>query len=75
MSGTRSKSGNHFDQWHDSPNQLYTSVAGRAPLDHNEMCFFREIVTVKAEEIVHKWIDFFVLHKPVTFERINRRLK
>jgi len=53
----------------------YTSVAGRAPLDHNEICFFREIVTVKAEEIVHKWIDFFVLHKPITSERINRRLK
>ena len=53
----------------------YTPVAGRAPLDANEMRFFQEIVTAKAEEIVSKWIDFFVLHKSVASERITRRLK
>ena len=53
----------------------YTSVAGRAPLDPNEMRFFEEIVSVKAEEIVSKWIDFFVLHKSIASERITRRLK
>lgn len=53
----------------------YTSVTGRAPLESNEMRFFQELVTVKAEEIVQKWIDFFVLHKSITPERINRRLK
>ena len=53
----------------------YTSVAGRAPLDSNEMRFFEEIVSVKAEEIVSKWIDFFVLHKSIASERITKRLK
>lgn len=53
----------------------YTGIAGRAPLDPNEMRFFQEIVTVKADEIVSKWIDFFVLHKSITPERITRRLK
>lgn len=53
----------------------YTAVTGRAPLGPNEMRFFQELVTVKAEEIVQKWIDFFVLHKSITSERITRRLK
>lgn len=29
----------------------------------------------RADDIVAKWIDFFVLHKPITPERITRRLK
>lgn len=53
----------------------YTSVAGRDPLEPNEMGFFQELVTVKVDEIISKWIDFFVLHKSITPERINRRLK
>jgi hypothetical protein len=39
------------------------------------MRFFEEIVSARAEEIVAKWIDFFVLHKPIKPERITRRLK
>ena len=53
----------------------YTSVTGRVPLDTNELRFFQEIVSVKADEIVTKWIDFFVLHKSIASERITRRLK
>ena len=53
----------------------YSNVAGRAPLENREMNYFREVVTARAEDIVSKWIDFFVLHKPVQSERITRRLK
>jgi hypothetical protein len=53
----------------------YGAVAGRLPLDVNEMRYFEEIVTVRADDIIAKWIDFFVLHKPVKPERITRRLK
>ena len=53
----------------------YTSVAGRSQLEANEMRFFQELVNSKADEIISKWIDFFVLHKSITPERINRRLK
>lgn len=53
----------------------YSEVAGRLPLDTNEMRYFREIVAARADDIVAKWIDFFVLHKPVSPERITRRLK
>ena len=53
----------------------YSNVAGRAPLENREINYFREVVTARAEDIVSKWIDFFVLHKPVQSERITRRLK
>ena len=53
----------------------YTNVAGRAPLENREMRHFEELVSARAAEIVSKWIDFFVLHKPVKSERITRRLK
>lgn len=53
----------------------YSTVAGRAPLGINEMRYFEEIVSARADDIVAKWIDFFVLHKPIIPERITRRLK
>src|SRR3989338_1386083 len=46
-----------------------------APLGNTEMRYFEELVTARANDIVSKWIDFFVLHKPVKSERITRRLK
>jgi len=39
------------------------------------MRHFEELVSARATDIVAKWIDFFVLHKPVKSERITRRLK
>jgi hypothetical protein len=53
----------------------YTPVMGRAPLDLAEMRYFEEVVSAKADEIVQKWIDFFVLHKTIKPEHITRRLK
>lgn len=53
----------------------FAAVAGRLPLETSEMRYFRELVEAKASEIVSKWIDFFVLHKPVRPETITRRLK
>jgi len=48
---------------------------GRAPLITSEMRYFKEIVTARADEIVSRWIDYFVLHKIFQSERITRRLK
>ena len=53
----------------------YSNVAGRAPLQNREMRHFEEFVIARAADIIAKWIDFFVLHKPVKSERITRRLK
>jgi hypothetical protein len=53
----------------------YTNTQGRAPLQSTELRFFQEVVASKADDIVRKWIDFFVLHKSISSERITRRLK
>ena len=53
----------------------YTTSSGKAPWATNEMAYFTEIVTAKADDIVQKWIDYFVLHKSFDAEQINRRLK
>lgn len=53
----------------------YSPVAGRLPLGTHELRYFEEIVTARADDIVTKWIDFFVLHKTIVPERITRRLK
>jgi len=53
----------------------YTRVSGRNPLTPREIQYFEELVTARCDEIVRKWIDYFVLNKPVKSERITRRLK
>lgn len=53
----------------------YGPAAGRLPLEATEMRYFTEIVEARADAIVAKWIDYFILHKPIKPERITRRLK
>jgi hypothetical protein len=53
----------------------YSEVAGRAPLEFREMNYFQELVSARANDIVQKWIDFFVLHKPIKPERLTARLQ
>ncbi len=53
----------------------YSSVAGRHPLNPNEMHFFEEVVSARAKDIIAKWIDYFVMHRSITPDRITRRLK
>ncbi len=51
-----------------------TNVKGRNPLHIAELRHFEKLVHQKADEIVQKWIDYFVLHKKVNFERISEKL-
>jgi hypothetical protein len=53
----------------------FTRVAGRPPLEPGEMRYFEELVLARTNDIIVKWIDFFVLHKSITPEQITRRLK
>jgi hypothetical protein len=53
----------------------FGATAGRASLTAQEMRLFKEVVNARADEIVQKWIDFFVLNKTILPERISQRLK
>jgi hypothetical protein len=51
------------------------NVKGKPPLDNKDLKDFESFVKVYAEKIVQKWIDFFVLNKPVQSEIITRKVK
>lgn len=53
----------------------YTGSQGKQALTGSEIVYFKEIVSAKSDEIVQKWVDYFVLHKSVNTEQIQRRLK
>src|ERR1700744_2633209 len=50
-------------------------VKGRKPLDGAKLRDFENFLEVYADKIVQKWVDYFVYHKEVEFEKITRKLK
>jgi len=52
----------------------YSAVRGKRPLEHKQLGNFKALVEHYAEDIVQKWIDYFVLHKPVPAEKITRKI-
>jgi hypothetical protein len=53
---------------------VYTSVRGRRPLSAADLKHFQSLVEHYADEIVQKWIDYFVLHRPIEPTKITERL-
>ena len=53
----------------------FHAVKGRKPLEAAQMGDFKVLVTHFSDEIVSKWVDYFVLHKAIQSVRIDRRLK
>lgn len=52
----------------------YSDVKGRRPLTPTELKRFKECVERHDQEIVQKWIDYFVYHRPIRPVKISRRL-
>ena len=51
------------------------SVAGMKPLTGAARANFELLVSRRAEDIVEKWVEFFVHRRPVNVEIITRKLK
>jgi heterodisulfide reductase subunit C len=51
------------------------TVKGRKPLPSKVLNDFKQFTYQYAEQIVQKWIDYFVLHKSVKCQKIERKLK
>lgn len=49
----------------------FMPVKGRKPLKASEKKKFKAIVEQKAEDIISKWIEFFVYNKSIKMEKIN----
>lgn len=50
-------------------------VKGLRPLTGSKLKDFKDFLERFADKIVQKWIDYFVYHKDVEFEKINTRIK
>jgi hypothetical protein len=51
------------------------SVPGMRPLLGKTLADFELLVSRRADDIVQKWVDFFVHHRPLRAESITRKLK
>jgi hypothetical protein len=51
------------------------AIQGSRPLTGAKLKDFTEFLEQYADKIVQKWIDYFVYHKDVEFEKINTRIK
>jgi hypothetical protein len=54
---------------------MCSAVKGRRQLRAPELKDFRVLIEHYADDIVKKWIDYFILHKPIQAERITRRIR
>ncbi len=54
---------------------IIKTVKGRKPLPPNILNNFNEFVHSYSDQIVQKWIDYFVLHKQVKCEIVERKTK
>ena len=50
-------------------------IKSNKPLTGNKLNDFKEFLEIYGDKIVEKWINYFILHKDVDFERINKRIK
>jgi hypothetical protein len=48
---------------------------GFKPLKGTDLRNFKDFLSIFADKIVKKWIDYFVYHRDIDFERITKKLK
>lgn len=53
----------------------YSTPRGRRPLNPAQLRDFKAVVEHHAQEIVDKWISYFVYHKPILPKKITRRIR
>ena len=53
---------------------IISTVLGKEPLDPQNLKKFKRLIEVYRDDIVRKWIDFFVYNVPVTSEKITTKL-
>ena len=55
-------------------NILITEVKGKKPLDANHLKKFVKLVETFRDDIVRKWIDFFIYNIEITPEKITKKI-
>lgn len=50
-------------------------IKGLQPLTGSKLKDFKDFLEKYSDKIIQKWIDYFVYHKDIEFEKINTRIK
>ncbi|MEK6476407.1 DUF4160 domain-containing protein [Catalinimonas sp. 4WD22] len=53
---------------------IITNVKGKKPIKGKELNNLKVFLKHYADAIVEKWIDYFVYHKEIDFEKITKKL-
>lgn len=53
---------------------VITNVKGRKPLKGKELSNLKTFLEHYADAIVDKWVDYFVYHREIDFEKITQKL-
>ena len=51
-----------------------SGVKGKEPLDLKNLKKFKKLVEIYRDDIVRKWVDFFVYNKAIDSEKITKKL-
>lgn len=51
-----------------------SNVMGKEPLDKQNVNKFKKLVESYRDDIVRKWVDFFVYNKPIETEIITKKI-
>jgi len=51
-----------------------SNVKGKEPLDLHNLKKFKNLVEVYRDDIVRKWVDFFIYNKVIEAEKITKKL-
>jgi len=49
-------------------------VMGKKPLKGAKLKDFKDLLKNYSSQIVAKWVDFFIYHKNITFEKVEKHL-
>jgi hypothetical protein len=49
-------------------------VKGKMPLNSTDLKNFEKFLENYSNQIVQKWIDYFIYHREIAFERITKKL-
>ncbi|TRX31932.1 DUF4160 domain-containing protein [Flavobacterium sp. ZT3R18] len=52
-----------------------TEVKGKKPIIGNDLKNFEIFLENYSEKVVQKWVDYFVYHKDVKFEKITKKIR
>ncbi|MEI6821239.1 MAG: DUF4160 domain-containing protein [Bacteroidota bacterium] len=53
---------------------ILSDVQGKEPLDMQNQKKFKKLVEALREDIVRKWIDFFVYNVPISCETLTKKI-